>query len=108
MCNKCKCTPCTERKPHPHANEIKAWADGAKIQVRAYPEQAWQDTDTPLWLECYNYRIKPEPKPDRSFGLPLGCLEGGGWVIGPTGWKNTIKVTVDGETGKLKSVEIIQ
>lgn len=55
-----------ERKPHKHAEVIKAWADGATIQVRVKPEHRWQDLD-PHWLApCFaidaEYRVKPEPK----------------------------------------------
>lgn len=49
--------------PHVHAELIKAWAGGAKIQWKrpALPEDVWQDVDDPRWMESTQYRIKPEP-----------------------------------------------
>ena len=50
-------------KPHPHADLIKAWADGATIQVKIYRKQeapTWVDIENPTWSECDEYRIKPE------------------------------------------------
>lgn len=50
-------------KPHPHADLINAWADGAKIQVKIYRKQeapTWVDIENPTWSECDEYRIKPE------------------------------------------------
>ena len=57
------------KQPHKWAKEIKAWADGAKIEVRditnySNPEQAkwtpFEDFDYPIWLDEWEYRIKPE------------------------------------------------
>ena len=62
-------------KPHKHAELIKAWADGAKIQrysdkpecsqvpVQGYFPK-WIEESTPQWLRNAEYRIKPEPKPE--------------------------------------------
>jgi hypothetical protein len=57
-------------KPHKHAAVIKAWADGAQIQVRCprsgrYDNQ-WLDlgiVEVPTWLETLEYRVKPAPDP---------------------------------------------
>jgi hypothetical protein len=48
-------------KPHKWAKEIKAWADGAEIQMTINDE--WVDC-TPSWDDSYagKYRIKPQPK----------------------------------------------
>ena len=66
-------------KPHKWAKEIKAWADGAEIEIRE------TDVKNPEWIpfegEWYNsihveYRIKPQPKEPQylyvyqSFGEP--------------------------------------
>ena len=52
-------------KPHKHAELIKAWADGAQIQVQSLLTFDWHDVLNPDWNPTYNYRIKPEePKPD--------------------------------------------
>lgn len=47
-------------KPHKHAELIKAWADGAVIQIKNLFGK-WVDTD-PLWSEDHIYRIKPAEK----------------------------------------------
>lgn len=50
-------------KPHKHAELIKAWADGARIEV--YGKNAgWLEIihDNPAWSIHKKYRIKPEEK----------------------------------------------
>jgi hypothetical protein len=45
-------------KPHKHAELIKAWADGAVIQVKN--GNAWEDCVLdPFWTPEAEYRIKP-------------------------------------------------
>jgi hypothetical protein len=51
-------------KPHKHALFIKAWADGAQIQVLDN-HMEWQDIGAySSWHEESIYRVKPESKPD--------------------------------------------
>ena len=45
--------------PHKHQALIIQWANGEKIQYRKPNEQAWKDSDTPAWVEDYEYRVKP-------------------------------------------------
>lgn len=103
-------------KPHKHAKLIKAWADGAKIQVRFYGND-WQDIECnkPLWITDYEYRIKPEPKPDvilyaSWFRKTIGNTTGDKdlalcWQWGCDG---VLSITMDGETGKLKAAEVLK
>ena len=49
-------------KPHKHAELIKAWADGAKIE--RLDNYTWIDDVEPIWYLNWEYRIKPEPKQD--------------------------------------------
>ena len=44
---------------HKHAELIKAWADGAQIQVKAC-NLVWEDREHPYWARDREYRIKPE------------------------------------------------
>jgi len=44
---------------HKHAELIKAWADGAKIQAEC-PDGRWIDDSSPVWLPHMKYRIKPD------------------------------------------------
>ena len=43
---------------HKHCDLIKAWAEGAKIQVVS--KSIWRDTNDPQWFEEAKYRIKPD------------------------------------------------
>lgn len=51
-----------KKVPHKHAEIIKAWADGAKVQFRNDPGEKWEDITrgAPHWFEPYEYRVKPE------------------------------------------------
>ena len=44
---------------HKHAELIKKWADGAKIQMKFSENDDWEDVN-PTWSEQLEYRIKPE------------------------------------------------
>lgn len=92
------------KKPHKHAELIKAWADGADIEHFSVPAQIWMYTAHPAWNEDNNYRIKPEPKPDV---VEKFCLRYKHGVDVVTFGHPNIKLTFDGETGKLKSAEVL-
>jgi hypothetical protein len=54
---------------HIHAELIKAWADGAKIEARYLKANGWTNWRLEnggfIWYDLgAEYRIKPEPKPD--------------------------------------------
>ena len=93
---------------HKHADLIKAWADGAEIQIRDDLDDIWLDTNSPSWVAEYQYRIKPEPKPDfvhRTTIIPCGIFPG---TVTFSGGPDNIELTYDGETGKLKSAEVLK
>lgn len=46
------------KQPHKHAELIKAWADGAVIEVQICGD--WLHADPPAWDVNGEYRIKPE------------------------------------------------
>ena len=51
------------RKPHKHADLIKAWADGAEIQYKMseyLASDVWIDTHQPVWESNNEYRVKPK------------------------------------------------
>ena len=67
-------------KPHPHAELIKAWAEGAIIQSRS-EFGGWVDevNSNPTWDPSVEYRIKPE-EPSNE---PWKPKDGGEyWFIG--------------------------
>lgn len=51
-------------QPHKHAALIKAWADGAEIEVKNLSVQGdkWESVGLPFWRDYCDYRIKPIPK----------------------------------------------
>jgi hypothetical protein len=91
---------------HKHADLIHAWADGAKIQMRFSRNDEWVDAYSPSWDEFTSYRIKPEPKPDFCTYLSITHNYTGTQTLCRYGSDN-VKFTYDGETRKLKSVEMI-
>lgn len=91
------------RTPHKHAELIKAWADGAEIE--AYQGGgSWKCVSSPAWNMGTTYRIKPEPKPD-VVTLDSVQLEGNEAFF--TIEEPNLKLIWCGETGKLKSAEIL-
>jgi hypothetical protein len=90
--------------PHKHAEAIRAWADGAIIEVNCGAKDIWSIVDHPSWTLENNYRVMPEPKADFvKFGN----------VINPEMYRSqefiddNLRLTFDGQTGKLKSAEVI-
>jgi len=87
---------------HKHAELIKKWADGAQIQVK-YAD--WEDTENPSWNKEFEYRLKPEEKPDFAVSanvvFKLG-LNGDYLEFSKTG-KHNIEFVFDGTTQKLKA-----
>ena len=63
-------------KPHKHAELIKAWADGAEIQVKN-DDGVWRDAE-PLWCDYKEYRIKPAEKVVRWLWV---WLQNGTWCV---------------------------
>ena len=68
-------------KPHKHAELIHAWANGAKIQVKAHKLE-WEDRENPLWDTDSEYRIKPFLKQPVVRWL-WAKLVLGEWMISP-------------------------
>jgi len=87
---------------HKHSELIKKWADGAQIQVK-YAD--WEDTENPSWNKEFEYRLKPEEKPDFAVSanvvFKLG-LNGDYLEFSKTG-KHNIEFVFDGTTQKLKA-----
>ena len=103
-----------DKVPHVHAEVIKAWADGATIQIWRKNNETWIDCIEPSFFVDYKYRVKPEPKPDRV-NESFCYLHKSGILItlrphpddGPDTYGGKVRFTFDGETGKLKAVELI-
>ena len=94
------------KQPHKHAEVIKAWADGAEIQW--FEDYAWHDwvwSHAPAFMHHDEYRIKPEPKPDVVDVVRLSYYA---FVHIDYGGPANIRLTFDGETGKLKKAEVLK
>ena len=88
---------------HKHYDIIVAWAAGAKIQV--VHGLVWEDSPFPAWITDAIYRIKPEVKPDV---VQYACIEKNAFHIEPVeSTTKNVKMVFDGETNKLKYVELI-
>lgn len=104
-------------EPHIHAALIHAWADGAEIEfwsrgLGAWPVAgSWRAEVNPCWFKENSYRIKPEPIKDYIVYQYVAKMFRNGWVsdsrhsIPPD---NNVKLTFDGETGRLKDVEMLK
>ena len=101
--------------PHKHAELIKLWADGVEIEFWSEFNEGWLRDTSPTWQNHYKYRIKPEPKKDLTvFTEVVGVMDTtyteftrGMALTGEHYRFHNLKLTFDGETGKLKSAEVI-
>lgn len=100
------------KTPHKHAELIKAWADGADIEVKGPLDKEWYPSK-PDWHDELEYRIKPEPKPDvvlyaNAYPHLMHQTESISRDFAGGGSKGVIKYAFDGETGALKSAEVLK
>lgn len=59
---------------HKHAEVIKAWADGAQVQMRIGDKDHWKDSTEPTFMDEFEYRIKPA-EPEREPLLAMSNWE---------------------------------
>jgi hypothetical protein len=90
--------------------EVKAaFAAGKAVQFYSSCG-GWLDHHAPGFSSAFEWRIKPEPKSDRSFTTPMDlthamcdCVD-----FTTSQWPgDNLRLTFDGETGKLKSAEVL-
>jgi hypothetical protein len=98
---------------HKHYDCIVAWAEGKTVQNFNDRRMCWEDiTGDPYWVDSFQYRIKPEPKPDVVRNITVEATGRCGeefvqvFQSGIFCFPN-LHLTFDGETGKLKSAEVI-
>lgn len=92
---------------HKHYDFIVAWAAGKKIEYYSNGYSKWMNTSQPGWYDHCEYRIKPEPKPDVVKYAIIADAGDYFHLFNTKIERSTMKLTFDGETGKLKSVEMI-
>lgn len=97
------------KTPHVHATIIKAWADGAQIEVRVGGGGPWCPVcgSYPHWHPGDQYRVKPEPEPDIERFIRVEIVERSVCLIHPSDGDRHLKLIFDGETGKLKKAEVL-
>jgi hypothetical protein len=95
-------------KPHKHAELIKAWADGAEIEAFDSCIDSWTKASSPSWGNQIEYRIKPEPKPDVRLFTYVGRYEGDLPEVVIFHKLPNLILWFDGETGELKSAEVLK
>jgi len=96
-------------KPHRHAEIIKEFVNGKECEYHIPYADKWEKINFLADFDTrHTVRIKPEPKPDvvrygyiswnlRCINLTPGCFE-----------MDNVKFIFDGETGELKSAEVIK
>lgn len=95
--------------PHKHAAIIKAWADGACIEVRHTPDGMWRRGTNPAWSVHNEYRVKVDQKPDITLWAKMDA-KAGSQTLFLTEIKtpmDNVRLTVDGETNLLKAVTLL-
>jgi len=97
--------------PHKHQHEIKAWASGAKIQVKYTFDGVsdWLDTEKPGWFIDENYRVKPIPDVVIETVMQLNAADGTSFPGAEynTSTENNLRLSFNGFTGALKKAEVI-
>jgi hypothetical protein len=87
---------------HKHYDYIVAWAEGKEIQCKDHYGDWITVLGATSWSVSNEYRIKPEPKIDI---VVERCIAS--WTSLSTNLCPNIRVVFDGESGKLKSAEVI-
>lgn len=96
---------------HKHADLIHAWADGAGIEYWDCRHAEWVFVPTPSFHSDVQYRIKPQTKPDvvrlyRREDVQLHMLHGRP-PHAPCE-SDVLRLTFDGNTGRLKAAEVLK
>lgn len=104
--------------PHKWSDVIHAIADGKDVQL--YYALEWIDYDSskhnsPIENPESKWRIKPEPKPDvvKVIHFDNDTISSEDIFVSNNShnshahWESHVKLTFDGETGKLKSAEVL-
>ena len=60
-------------KQHKHAELIKAWADGAEIEVHYKSLNKWYVVNDPAWSGDFEFRVKPKWTPRYIIKTALGA-----------------------------------
>lgn len=95
---------------HKHAEVLRAIADGKACQYKSC-DGRWIDAwdANPINQPKWEWRIKPEPKPDYVRYIGFNDRETGSVAtVKNVIWEFYFMVTFDGETHEPKSVELVK
>jgi hypothetical protein len=95
-------------KPNKHAELIKAWADGAEIEVKYPNAVSWTLVQYPKWTESLEYRVKPVRPKEIEKILYLYLDIQNNRLLDKVSLVKNIMMVFDGDTGELKSAEMIK
>ena len=95
-------------KRHKHADLIHAWAEGAEIELYDFRVERWKPSLHPSFAVNRDYRIKLTPKPDVVWYASPRIDGDMCAYMSKTVAGSNLKLTFDGETGELKSAEVIK
>jgi len=96
---------------HKHADLIHAWADGAQIEWRSkqYTSNQWYPNYSPNWDDDAEYRLKQKPNVIRCIVAEATSIAEVDYVqvFRSEFLPPNLRLTFDGETGKLKLAEVL-
>lgn len=92
---------------HKWDREIRAYLEGEEVEMY-YPDvQEWKPVQCLNKFDCnFDIRIKPEPKPDYKKYFVYNKYHKVFYDTGDNCYPNGLVATFDGESDKLKGVEI--
>ena len=105
------------RTKHKHADLIIQWALGTAVESKHILSNCWSFDPAPIWCDEYEYRIKTTPKADIIVYANVdeylaNDFQYGTALVGRFSQQrqttDNIKVTYNGETGKLIAIEMIE
>ena len=93
--------------PRPHYKERIAHAEGYEIESRFGNHDVWLSEPDPEWYDNWQYRVKPEPVDDIVIPWGVTLISASNGIVNFHTDSKNLRLTFDGETGKLKSAEVI-
>lgn len=91
---------------------LQAFQEGKRIEYRPFGFADWTPAEPPTWnFGAGDYRVNPEPRPDVV--LDYVALSGNSHAYTTSAYTKgrapapNLRLTYDGETGRLKSAEVL-
>ncbi len=98
------------KKPHVHAELIKAWADGATIEYNnEFASSEWREVVKPAWHSHIRYRVKPEPVIVVKYhGITQSTTEGWSNCNHTTGYHGSFQAVRSTDSKEWKLIAIVK